>query len=527
MVVAMLIKKRCFPLAVLAVVSAFSLLSGCGGSDGERSEFEFGDRFGVIYQKGRYDDASDFQDQCAEPRVGYDETESTAFVEKMWLRSWSHEEYLWYDEIEDRDPEDFSVTGYFDVLKTYETTNTGRAKDQFHFWADTEEWEKLSESGVSLSYGWDLRIVDREITILRVEPNSPADEKGIARGDKIVSIDGIAIATATGDDIDKLNAALSPRVGMKHVFKTVRPGVIETGDEKDDDKDKGIEMIAVDVTFEPVQLTRVLAAGTRNVGYLYFDAFIATAEARLIDAFNVLKAAEVDDLVIDARYNGGGLLGISSQLAYMIAGKAATEGRIFQTFKYNDKKEDEPLGFIDTSVGYSVDEGEALPSLDLPRVFVLTTADTCSASESLINGLQGIGIEVVIVGDTTCGKPYGFTPRDNCGTTYFTIEFQNQNAMDFGDYADGFYPANKPDGVGAKLKGCYVEDDLSWPLGDVNEAMIAGALKYIETGRCPRLVEPNDTESELQGFGKTTLDGGELKLIHKNPLRSIQWIEAR
>ena len=67
-----------------------------------------------------------------------------------------------------------------------------------------------------------------------------------------------------------------------------------------------------------------------------------------------------------------------------------------------------------------------MPALDLERVFVLTTASTCSASEAIINSLRGINVEVIQIGSTTCGKPYGFYPQDNCGTTYFTIQFAGE-----------------------------------------------------------------------------------------------------
>ena len=60
---------------------------------------------------------------------------------------------------------------------------------------------------------------------------------------------------------------------------------------------------------------------------------------------------------------------------------------------------------------------------------MLTGDNTCSASESIINSLRGIGVEVIQIGLTTCGKPYGFYPQDNCGTTYFSIEFKGVNAQ--------------------------------------------------------------------------------------------------
>ena len=92
------------------------------------------------------------------------------------------------------------------------------------------------------------------------------------------------------------------------------------------------------------------------------------------------------------------------------------------------------MPFHSTTQGFSATPGQPLPTLNLPRVFVLTGPDTCSASESIINSLRGIGVEVVQIGSTTCGKPYGFYPQDNCGTTYFSIEFRGVNAMNFGDY---------------------------------------------------------------------------------------------
>ena len=62
-----------------------------------------------------------------------------------------------------------------------------------------------------------------------------------------------------------------------------------------------------------------------------------------------------------------------------------------------------------------------LPNLGLNRVYVLASAGTCSASESVINGLRGIDVEVIVLGSSTCGKPYGFTAKDNCGLSYFPV----------------------------------------------------------------------------------------------------------
>ena len=129
--------------------------------------------------------------------------------------------------------------------------------------------------------------------------------------------------------------------------------------------------------------------------------------------------------------------------------------------------------------------GRTLPALNLNRVFVLSGPGTCSASETIINGLRGIDVEVVLIGETTCGKPYGFYPLDNCGTTYFTVQFRGVNAKNFGDYADGFSPANLTTTAGVSIPGCAVADDFSKLLGDPEEARLAAALNFMQDGSCP------------------------------------------
>ena len=202
----------------------------------------------------------------------------------------------------------------------------------------------------------------------------------------------------------------------------------------------------------------------------------------LVKAIAQLKEAGVVDLVLDMRYNGGGQLNIASELAYMIAGPAQTAGQTFELTTGNDKmKPKSPLLFKSTALGYPAPDpakpGLALPSLNLKRVSMLTSAGTCSASESLINGLRGVGVEVNLIGAQTCGKPYAFTPQQNCGVTYFTIQYQGVNAKGFGDYADGFAPT------------CRVPDDFGHELGDRAEGQLAAALQYRSSGSCPAVAQ--------------------------------------
>jgi len=226
----------------------------------------------------------------------------------------------------------------------------------------------------------------------------------------------------------------------------------------------------------------------------------------------------VTDLVLDLRYNGGGLLDIAAEVAYMIAGPNRTANKGFYTIQFNDQHPDrdpvsgaalDPINFHASSRGFASDlaRGTSLPNLGLSRVFILASGGTCSASEAIINGLRGIDIDVVFIGDTTCGKPYGFYPQDNCGTTYFSIQFTGINDLGFGEYPSGFSPANKPNLQGVSVPGCYVQDDFSKLLGDPDEAMFAAALQYRTDGSCPsvpvasakRLVTADQTKPSVGG----------------------------
>src|SRR5450432_1092024 len=156
------------------------------------------------------------------------------------------------------------------------------------------------------------------------------------------------------------------------------------------------------------------------------------------------------------------------------------------------------LGFHATKQGFSVAAGQALPTLNLSRVFVFTTGSTCSASESIINSLQGVNVQVIQIGSTTCGKPYGFYPPDNCGVTYFSIQFQGVNAKNFGSYPDGFTPANTLATEGVLVPGCSVADDFTHDLGNPAEGLLASALGYRATSVCP--VPPSGLQARTTGI---------------------------
>jgi hypothetical protein len=287
-------------------------------------------------------------------------------------------------------------------------------------------------------------------------------------------------------------------------------------------------MVSAAITSQPVQDVSTISTTAGSVGYMLFNDHLATSEAALVNAFTTLQTAGVSDLVLDIRYNGGGYLDIASEVAYMIAGPGPTSGATFELTQFSDKyatvdpvtgQTIAPVPFHSTTQGFSTTAGQPLPTLNLMRVFVLTGPDTCSASESIINSLRGIGVQVVQVGSTTCGKPYGFYPQDNCGTTYFSIQFRGVNALNFGDYADGFSPANAPTLTNAVVPGCSVADDFAHALGDPAEGRLAAALGYRTSTSCP----PATGLARLASASSLSAVDG---MLPASPLRQLRIIRS-
>ena len=486
-------------------VAVSLLLSACGGGGGDLKPVSIAPATppvstGPTWTKDVFQDDSNFKNRCEAPRTGtnpatgsaYPDVAGSTLEENHWLRSWSNDTYLWYSEIGDVDPATVSDRlAYFDILKTNATTSSGNAKDNFHFSINTADYQQQVSTGSSSGYGMRYAIIQgsppREIRVSLVETDSPAGRApaSLMRGAEILEIDGIDVIS--GSNVDGLNAGLFPDGdGEAHTFLVRDIGSTTS---------RSISLTSETVVSAAVRETKTISTASGNVGYILFNTFgIEDSEVQIIDAITQMDTDNIQDLVLDLRYNGGGFLDIAGQIGYMIAGQARTNSRVFDAISFNDKYPSinpvtgqtlSPTPFHSTSLGFSVPQGQALPTLDLDRIFILSTSRTCSASEAVINGLRGVDVEVILVGSTTCGKPYGFYATDNCGETYFTIQFQGENDKGFGEYSDGFSPMNASGTIGELVPGCQVSDDFLNQLGDQNEAMLETALSYRTNGVCP------------------------------------------
>lgn len=387
------------------------------------------------------------------------ENSCTAAGEKQFIRSYLDEKYLWYREVPTIDASlHASVASYFYGLLVTTPDASGRPKDRFSFVLNTTDADSVS-SGVNVGYGveWRLDEFGRQ-RVAFVTAGSPAALAGIARGGQMVQMLS-----------SNINSWYPNTMGAwrQFLYSDTPGGATRT-----------LTLNANTVQENPVPQAAALASpmGTQT-GYLLFNDHSAGAQDKLISAMQSLQTQGVRELVLDMRYNSGGYLYVAQALASMVSG-ASANGQVFEALRFNDKRTADSAASIfrfGSTVEYDESvypRGYAMPSLNLRRVYVLTGENTCSASESLINGLRGIDIEVILVGGRTCGKPYGFTRKNNCGLAYYPIEFQGSNAKDFGGYESGFAPT------------CSASDDFGHALGLTQEGQLAAALYHIDHGSC-------------------------------------------
>lgn len=410
--------------------------------------------------------------------------------EKNWVKAYMTERYLWYRDIPVLNADDSryavlangaldvwnSLLHYFSDSKTQQKTAAGQWVDKFSFMTDTASWNNYVDSSLR-GYGFMLKTNTvagaKLMTVAYVYPGTPAYKAGFARGDQILSIDGALIDDASPASAAIFAEGLKPTQVAPHTFVVLRAG----------------NQISITLQVELISLQqaehRVLTVGTQKLGYLLFNSHVPNAEPELIKALNAFKQQGVTQLVVDLRYNGGGYLSIANALASAVAGPAKTTGKVFEMTKFSDKRssENEALYFSNRGLNNQI-----YPSLNLSKIYVLVSGGTCSASESFINGLKGIDVQVELIGSTTCGKPYAYYPQDNCGITYAAMEMEGVNDKGEGGYGDGMVPQ------------CSASDDLSHALGDVAEGMLSIAVKRIQGHSCAQAAGRALSSVSLQGM---------------------------
>lgn len=447
-------------------------------------------------------------DALSETRVG------TLADERNWIQAYLDERYLWYRDmpsVQASDPayniatgtrwQNFaqSVSNFFDDLLNPKIAESGNKVDAFSFMTSTTQWQQFTQ-GSERGFGWLLSEQgsgpDRRIWVSYVYPtyhSQLAKANGIERGDEILAINEHRVNKP--ESAQSVEALLLPRPNDSGTRRFLV---------KKKDGEELTKWLTPSTDELPQVEYKLVPVDGKNWAYLLFNSHVASAQALLREALVEFKNERVEHLVLDLRYNGGGYLALASALSYAVAGPEKTSGKTFEMLRYNDKRtaENERLPFFSRDR-----DGQPVESLNLSKIYVLTSEQTCSASESIINGLRGIDVEVVQVGGTTCGKPYGFVPQDNCGITYAAMEFEGVNHKGLGGYGDGLIPQ------------CAVTDDLAFELGDPREGMLATAIAHSAGVACVSV-----SASRALGMGTMRSLGGDAKKLIRQDWQKAKFL---
>ncbi len=358
------------------------------------------------------------------------------------MRQW----YYWYDLMP-------SVTkeNYADPYVLLEAMRY-KEIDRWSFVADYDEFIAEME-GTFVGHGFRIGLDNSmNARIAMIFDNSPLYVEGVRRGWIVKDINGYDIASilAANDGEAYLQALGPSEAGVTNVFNFERPDGTE---------------VTISSTKQSFTINSVLHYDTLHLssgitGHLVFESFIEPSEGELETAFEFFKSNNVQDLILDLRYNSGGFLYIAQQLASYIAGNSKT-GITFAGLTYNDKNQD-----------YNIDypfENSSYP-LSLSRLIVITSRLTASASEAVINGLKP-HLNLACIGDTTLGKPMGMNGWP-CADTYFfwPVTFKLVNSEDEGEYYDGITPE--------KISA----DDITRDFDNREEECLKEAIYWLETG---------------------------------------------
>jgi carboxyl-terminal processing protease len=392
------------------------------------------------------------------------------------MRQW----YLWNDEADQFNKYrnlDLRSFGDADALLDFLRYQPGQFDRGFSYITTPEEEAAFFGEGEFVGFGFGMIRIGSEIRFSLVYPGSPAGGAGFQRGYRLLAINGRSIAQI--EAAEGLGAALGPpQVGFSRTF-TVADTAGQTL--------PPVNLSKAVVMINPVPVVEVFD----NTGYILFNTFITSAANQLRAAFAELGMANVNNVVVDLRYNGGGLVDVSEVLASLLRGPGH-ESDIYSETIFNSARDAE----ISAAYKRTFFHTEA-NALTLAKIVFITSEGSASASELVINGLapyfRGQG-QFALVGSATYGKPVGQFGFDFCNEDYRlrAVTFKSVNVDGEGDYFNGL-PVD-----------CAAADDVFHPLGNADETSLAAALNYLETGSCPVASAPGPGISSASGAAAKT-----------------------
>ncbi|MEQ1759710.1 MAG: S41 family peptidase [Vicinamibacterales bacterium] len=392
--------------------------------------------------------------------------------QSLFVRDVMSEIYLWYQQIPALDPTTFpSPADYLEAIRYRPIDRT------FSYITSRAANDALFSSSQYVGFGLSTTLEGDRFRVTQVFPGGAAAEAGLERGDSFVMINGRLVSDLLstgeiGNAFGPAEAGVTADIVFQRGEATLRG-----------------RMIKREVVIPTVSHTQVINLGGRRVGYIFFRNFVEPSIAALDEAFAHLQREHVTELVLDLRYNGGGLVNVAQHLGGLIGG-TLTNGQVFAEYAHNDRNT-----FRNRTLRFAATE----QSLTLNRVFAITTQASASASELVINALKPF-LPVVVVGERTYGKPVGQYAINFCDKVLAPVSFALRNANGEGDFFGGLPP------------DCAAADDLDHQIGNPAEASLREAMVFMETGSCsparfPRLGRSTGGPPRRQGW--STLVGAD------------------
>ncbi|QJD77918.1 S41 family peptidase [Spirosoma rhododendri] len=392
-----------------------------------------------------------------------------------WILDNMQTYYYWNDKIPANPDKTLAPSDFFNsILNTYNAT-TNPEGDRFSWIEESATDLTSSLSGESKTTGMEFALylrasgsTDVIAQVLYVLPNSPAASAGLKRGDIITKVNGQGVTTTNYQSLLFDDSVTNYTFGLATVSNQ---SIVDSNVTK--------TVTATVFQANPVYLDSIYTVGSKKIGYLVYNQFVPAPNGsngseydNQVDAvFAQFKAAGVNELVLDLRYNPGGYTSSSANLASLI-GKGVDDSKLYFRENWNStitpalQKQYGSDFFLQKFSTKAQNIGG-----NLNRLYVLTTDRTASASELIINGLRPY-MTVNTIGTTTYGKNVGsITITDDTGKINWGMQpivFRSYNSLGQSDYSAGFTPTVE------------VEEPITlYPLGDVRDALLNEALYQI------------------------------------------------
>lgn len=369
------------------------------------------------------------------------------------------------------------VQGYIDALVA---PARAQSKDRFFTYITSiREENELINSGSSAGFGIRLGYDTgaNRVFVLESFENAPALPVGIDRGTELLSIDGASVAglMASGGPNAVINALGPSTPGLSRTLGFRSVGGV----------DRSATIAKADFSLDPISDrygVQILNDGTEQVGYINLRTFIVQdAGPQLRAAFQQFRTAGIDKIVLDLRYNGGGLVSVAELLGDLMADGRA--GQVFSKTILRPSKSSEN----------QIDLFGAQPqAIAATRVAIIGRGGTASASELVANSfIPYLGSNLALVGTNTFGKPVGqfAFDRSACDDRFRVTAFRTTNAADQGEYFTGL--------AAVMPNTCAANDGIFNQLGDPAEASVSIALDFLAGRSCTAIA--SGTERGVQG----------------------------